>query len=362
MVRSFFGLRFLLALSVLLVHLPFPREKAFGVLIDSLFNNAGFAVTFFFILSGFCTALGYSEKFDTFNKNVFLNYYKKRIVKIYPLYIFTSIWALTASLILLHSLKDIFHFSFAFLLSATLLQSWTIKYFSVMNGASWFISTIFFCYLCTPFLILFSKNFTWIKNISAIFICLFIYAILLFLANPLEANFKLALLYCSPYSRIFHYAIGLFLGNLFLQKKFFIKKSVFEIIACLLCGFAFLFNSVFKIDQTNQITNLIYIPVIAFCIFVFAHELGICTKILKTKAFQYFGKFSMEIYLIHYVVIFFGFGTLLSKIPFLERHLFFKNILLVFITLVISILWKKFYASARNTFLFSHNFVKMKIK
>lgn len=319
MIHSFFGIRFLLALSVLLVHLPFPKEHSFGIFIDSLLNNAGLAVMWFFILSGFCTSLAHSNDFDTLSKANALSYYRKRLSKFYPLYFVTTLWAFLYSIALLHSPKDLAHFSAAFLLALSLSQSLTVFYSGVMNGACWFLSALFFCYLATPFLLHAWRH---ISKKQIIAFLLFSYAISLILflgAFYLPENARLLFLYTTPYVRIFHYASGLLLGLLFLktrEKNISPKNALsLEILSLFLCAFAFLFNEIFHLSQTNQVSTLLYIPTLLFSTWVFAKGNGPLSKFLGNKPLRTLGGISMELYLLHYVVIYFGGEKLFHFLP-----------------------------------------------
>lgn len=335
MIRSLTGIRFWLCLSVLCVHLPFPRyERSFGPLVDSFVHNAGFAMVGFFALSGFCTALGYSKKFECLTRENFASYLKRRLWKLYPLYFVTATWMVTAGLFYEHSLKDFAHCFFVWIYAESLLQSLSI--FKWGTGGMWFVSTIFFCYLATPFALSRSCKWSGRRLAVAILLCLLAFAVLRAAASPMSEATRLGFLYAFPGARIWHYLAGLFLGQIFARRSSKLRHATaLEFAALALCLFALCFNACFGISQIEQGMTLLYTPVALFAIWIFAHGAGLLSKLCASRPVHFLGSLSMEIFLIHYCVIFFGFGRLLEGLPYLPRDL-----LLLAITFALSLLWK----------------------
>lgn len=335
MIRSLTGIRFWLCLSVLCVHLPFPRyERSFGPLVDSLVHNAGFAMVGFFVLSGFCTALGYSKKFGELSRVNYTQYIKRRLWKLYPLYFVTVVWFAADGLTMQHSPKDLVHYALAFGYSLSLVQSLSVVKWGM--GSTWFVSTIFFCYLATPFALSRSCKWSVRKLAAAILLCLLAFAVLRAAASPMSEATRLGFLYAFPGARIWHYLAGLFLGQIFLRAPRELRHATaLECAALALCLFALCFNACFGISQTEQGMTLLYTPVALFAIWVFAHGAGLLSKLCASRPVHFLGSLSMEIFLIHYCVIFFGFGRLLQGLPYLPRDL-----LILAITFALSLLWK----------------------
>lgn len=336
MVRSLTGIRLWLCLSVLCVHFPFPRyERSFGPVVDSLVHNAGFAMVGFFALSGFCTALGYSGKFGGgLNRASYASYLKRRLWKLYPLYFVTATWMVTAGLFYEHSLKDLAHCFFVWIYAESLLQSLSI--FKWGTGGIWFVSTIFFCYLATPLVLSRTANWSVRKLAAGIPLCLLAFALLRVLAIPMGEEARLGFLYAFPGARIWHYLAGLLLGQLFVREPRKLSHATsLELAALALCLFALCLNAFLGLSQLEQGMTLLYTPVALFAIWVFAHGAGRLSKICAWGPVHFLGSLSMEIFLIHYCVVFFGFGKLLEGLPYLPRDL-----ALLGITLALSLLWK----------------------
>ena len=80
MIKSLTGIRFYLFLIVFLRHLDWFQNKMHFPKLNTL-HWIFFTMSFFFVLSGFCIGLGYSEKFQALKwKNVY-DFLKKKISK-----------------------------------------------------------------------------------------------------------------------------------------------------------------------------------------------------------------------------------------------------------------------------------------
>ena len=118
-----------------------------------------------------------------------------------------------------------------------------------------------------------------------------------------------------------------------------VKNSLVELVAILIALVAFFSVSYAKLGYLNQWVNLYYIPALLFAILVFAKDKGIFSRLLSLPPLQYLGNTSMNIFMIHYVVIFFGGEMLLSSlVP--QQPLLDIGLLLV-VTLVICVVWDK---------------------
>ena len=100
-------------------------------------------VAFFLMLSGFVLSLRYGGKLreGSFHYGRFL---KRRFLKLYPLHLLCLVFFLAVA----RPRLDL-----SVLLNALLLQSWVPRpdYYFSCNSVSWFLSSLFFCYLLFPF-------------------------------------------------------------------------------------------------------------------------------------------------------------------------------------------------------------------
>lgn len=347
MIKSYRGLRFYFAILIFVNHLNFISATTGGKnIFEGVFHNGGFAVTFFFILSGFCMSLGYRDKFDVLTKKKYLEFEMHRIKKIYPIYFLSMLWALIYSAFINGlTLKDILKF----ILGITMTQTLTIKYSQIYNAAGWFISSIFILYLITPFIF---RALNKIKDKPHALICIgsfsyVIYVCLLFGIYYLSGKGYIGdeqatlLLYTSPYVRVLHYLAGIIFGMLFMllknEKMSYNKSTLTEIISLFLCVAAYAWGITYY--KGSQFANIVYIPVIILLITIFGNDRGKLSGFFGNKVNQKLGSYSMYIYLIHYVVINCGGSGLLLKVFAVSNLTLLLDVLLIFtVTFLLSVL------------------------
>lgn len=332
------GLRFYLFLLILATHYKYIIQISDkGKALYPYLNQAGiFAVLFFFILSGFCIALGYSEKFQTVNKNVVFEFIKKRMCKIYPLYIITGL-----IMLLLYYLPHNFNWLYAFIfLYIPMIAPFTPFPDGGGNGAGWFVSALCFCYLLTPFIVNKFEKFCNIYSYISIYLIAIIIAIIPVLCTPIELYSSY--MYRFPLIRIFHFGVGIVLGIMYvkntynLQERFIsLKHNLGDIVTLILLLFSIL-NC-----KNGDTSNIIFgIPIISFIIIYLCNiNNGIIYKVLTHRINQYLGNLSFECYLIHYPIF-----ILLQEYikPYVSTWfgIIFFYFILLFLTLILSIIYK----------------------
>ena len=186
MIKSLQSLRFIFILMVFHHHFfTSPQIEPFGT----------FPVCFFFILSGYVMSIGYADKVISPSFQ-YKPYIKRRLIRIFPLNIFSLLLYLTIPII-----NDIichqFHVSrYLYLLpDIFLIQAWVpLKsvYFSG-NAVAWFLSAMLFCYLVFPFLLKFLSD---KKGKILLFMAIIAY---FFIIQFIEGNKIHALIYISPF-------------------------------------------------------------------------------------------------------------------------------------------------------------------
>ncbi|MGH1518251.1 acyltransferase family protein [Chryseobacterium sp. JK1] len=139
-IKSLTGLRGVVALWVVCFHF-FPHLKS-----DILLNTVGngyLAVDVFFVLSAFLLTVSYSEKFKILNSKGVLNFYKKRVNRIYPVY------GISIVFIVLFIEKSSW---VAFFINAGLVQCFFNPNY-LLNVVYWSLSTEWISYLLFPFML-----------------------------------------------------------------------------------------------------------------------------------------------------------------------------------------------------------------
>lgn len=142
-------LRFLAFLNVFIAHaevwLFFPYRTS---------HCATSAVSFFFMLSGMVTGYSFLRKEQlSFTLKAETSFVWKRLCKVYPLYLATTLIAvLTSNLplsIISGNLQELKATGTQLLCNLLLIQAWFPEGATSFNGASWFLSALVFLYVCS---------------------------------------------------------------------------------------------------------------------------------------------------------------------------------------------------------------------
>lgn len=313
--KEFDGLRFLLALCVMLWHSRVYIEQIFPSRIYVFRGEIANVV--FFMLSGF---------FITFNKKLSINsiydYLKfifNKIRKIYPLYFLTLIYT---SVIL-----DKQNYSKnlnLFLCHMFLVQSWPVHNNAAgeYNGPMWFLSCLFFCWIITPFIIR-SVRKKWFYLFVIVLTVVFI--IESFLEIDCDGIWKL-----WP---IVAYLIGMIIGDI--NKVFCIEKIKY--IQCIFSITLLLFGLIAEIACIIQCQyGFMYLSIIIFSMTLIVHVLlmeeSILSKILKSKILSIGGACTMNIFVIHAPIMY-----TMNKIDVIKNKPYLWLMLVFFITLSVSV-------------------------
>lgn len=262
--------------------------------------GAALAVSFFFVLSGFCTGFsGYLKEEKPTIKNIF-NYVLKKILKFYPLLLVTTlIWFFIidgGNGNEKQLLKNLF-----------LIQSWFKNGFFSLNGVTWFLSTIIFIYLFkVPFLYLLcliNKSRKKYIYLISLVLCISTFLILYFyLTNDINNQYYH---YIFPPARLFEYLLGSTIG--FLTKSLMVdkksaqynnKRTIFTVLEVF--GILFWISTVYIVNYFNKFSFTVYwiIPNIVLLI-IFSFGRGYVSQLFRLKPFKFLGDLSFECFIIH---------------------------------------------------------------
>lgn len=191
------SLRGICALLIVWHHYP---HQEMGITYTYDFGNT--IVLFFFVLSGYGISLAWKNKIERLSKQ----FYIKRFAKIFPIQ-----W-LTVTLFVLFgiNIESLWAIPFHLTLTQSAMIQWEINF--SLNVPSWFLSSLFFCYLCTPFLLKLAARHT--KR----FVCFQICAIICFVLFVYISSSYIGLrwlTYINPAARLLDYSVGITLGVLY---------------------------------------------------------------------------------------------------------------------------------------------------
>lgn len=285
MIKSLSSLRFIFAIMVFLIHIKFV--------------NVAIGHAFFIVLSGFILSLVYETKILE-NKFSYTSFFKKRLLRTYPLHIVTLLLAIPLTFSVS---KFFFAKLFLNLLSFQVFVPVKEFYFS-FNGVSWNLADLLIFYACFPFLIrIFSgfsfRIFTVILGLIVLFILSLMYLI--------SEEYHHYVFYISPYLRVFDFIFVIYLYQItkkILFKPDYITASIIEIGILVLSVVLYLLaDSNYENIKPQVYSVYLWVP-ISLIMIGFHFDKGIISKhILGTSFMLNLSKLSFSFYMIHHLVI-----------------------------------------------------------
>jgi peptidoglycan/LPS O-acetylase OafA/YrhL len=346
-IKSLTGLRGIAALYVAMYHFFEPFDKSLQFYVLNFIRHGYISVDMFFILSGFVITLSSKKLFDDSEKESgYLLFMKRRIARIYPIYIIITLIAFG----LLFKFKGVE----ALLVNVFLLQVLTpIDY---IVGSSWSLSAEWLAYLIFPFLLAIVYKFKSEKWTTACVLLSFGIVLFISLNNssflngfrPLpELNGRLdrftgisAVLRCFS-----EYIIGISIFKLYAKYKD--SYSKYYHYAALPCSLLLI------VLLSFHNTDVALVLLFAILIFSLSTDEGPVANFFSSGPLYFLGEISYSLYLIHPV--------LLRVDKFFYKKLLINNEVYIGSTFFITIILMS-YLSYRFIELPSRDFLRNKLK
>lgn len=352
-IQSLDSIRFFMIMLIVLSHFTLLNQfEETGWLYNKFLSHGGFAVNYFFVLSGFGLMYSYVQK----NKNLLLNptslvdFAVKHIRKLYGLYVVLLFVCIPYDVISYYDEMGFLGGKFwlnellKLILCFPLLQSATgmTQFSHAFNGVSWFLSSLFCIYMVCPFLLV---NLNKIKRLSSIMSLLVFNIVLLFFVREffteLESRtFFNDLAYGSPYCRVLYVSAGMLVAqmSIYLKSNFIYDKkcggTIVEFFAILFMLCSYVMGAFFW-PFNGLFTHVVWLLASCLGIFVFSFENGAISKFLQMGRVKRLGALSMYLFLVHYPIK--NYMTLvLNKID-MEQFLW-AYLIGIFLTLTLSFL------------------------
>lgn len=290
------------------------------------FINAYIAVDFFFILSGFVLSYVYKQALSEgkINNTIFSLH---RFVRMYPLHLATLI----ATFFIYYFLYNGFPFDrplYSGVANLALMHGMGMTSDWSWNDPSWSISVEFWASVLM-FKILVQK----FSNTALFFFSFVCYTIVFNKHNSLMASFDFSYFYLSSgfLKCIGGMALGILLYNLADNKKTQTQQP--KIATSLVDGLIFLIIMIFMcVNISVPRVDILMIVFAALLIYRLHTKNSFLRKIIETKPFNFLGKVSFSLYLIHTPIM-----LVLGKIPqYANLPLGIRFIVFLSITLSIS--------------------------
>lgn len=270
------------------------------------FRNSSIFVEFFFVLSGFVLAHSYLNKSKIDTKKYLIS----RFFRIIPMH-----WFMLSVFILMHLtllvLSKIFNLNFPIepftgknayseiIPNLILTQAW-FPYFDALsfNGPAWSISIEFYLYM------IFLVGLCIFRN------KIFIFSFILMTFGILGLIFEYEITTHWAYRGLSCFFAGVISYMIYQKAK--ISSKFIEFISIL--AVVLFVTYLKKISYASTIAPFLF----SFVVYVFAHENGVVSKVLKIKFFKKMGELSFSIYIVHYFIItvLLSILVLLSKLGF----------------------------------------------
>ena len=308
-------------------------------------------MTFFFLTSAFLVYRIYAVK-DIESPVAFL---KKNVSKFYALYMTTHIvvavyWVLNGASIAKTMIK--------LLLAATLMQSMTVTGVTILNGACWFLSTLTVLYILAPFMIRFVKR----LSQKRVYVCTMLMIMLLFFIHIcvnalmskgiISSQMATNLTYTFPPYWIPAYMLGMLanrwgdhhcgIGDEIGDRVSHKTEHTFLELACIIVALAVYLFGINGPEWISGYRNMTYVIVLLPIVVLFSKEHGGISRWLAKSCLVKYVALTMEIYMIHFVVITCASSVFNEMASTITGGLL--AVVIVFgVTIAISVIWKKVY-------------------
>lgn len=298
---------------------------------------------FFFVCSGFLVAYNYYGKNVPQTWSESIRYSSVKLANMWPLH-FIAFVVVCFSIPLQTLLSK--KMALTAVLNLGLVQSWSPNsdVFFSFNGASWFLSSLLFCYFLAPFFLKFSKH---IKQSLILFVFIFALRFALeWIPTISPVTFWDVNVHVSPIIRSLEFFMGLLICPLFIyaQRQINKLKDDKKHSAALIAVFTAIEIAVLSLVVLLSLKkNQIWLRaefVILFClvVFIFAFDGGLCSKIFGSKPFLFLSSIQFEFYILHQAVI----KMLGRPIARLLHSWQFESVALAAIILILALLYNRF--------------------
>lgn len=286
-IRPTDSLRGLFALLIVWHHLAPMR----GIPYPYDFGNS--IVLFFFVLSGFGITLSWQDRINGKSREFLIG----RCVKIFPIQWFTVVLFVLLGINLVSWWAVPFHLT----LMHSFVPLWEINF--TLNTPSWFLSSLFFCYLCTPSILRYaSKHRKSFLFLQLSLVACFIVAVY-FLSDLMGTRW---LAYINPGARLLDYSAGMILGLFWKDLRGFVNgggRCIYTILEILFISMMVIFMIDAELFKLNNYTVLRY-PIIIGLIAVLSLEKGLISRLLKNRILGWLGTISLGIYMTHGFILY----------------------------------------------------------
>lgn len=276
-------------LCVFLCHASFLLPATINDYIGTL---TGFVLELFFILSGFVATVTWNDQ---------PRYFQRKILKVWPLHFVMYLACFVLQYLYSPEAFSIIDSVKQTVVNLLLLQSWTPNevYVYSYNGVTWFLSSLFFCYLLTPVTVrIIRKHIEQAGFLLAAIISIRFLYVICFNSFIGEGGFCYTNVF-PPY-RFLEYVLGMTMGAMHRNTDKRSKNSFLQAFGAACFFFVFVL-----LKRNGEIWNVSVMLIFfeLFMVYALAFYEGALDGIAKWKPIQYLNKISLPFFLVHQVVI-----------------------------------------------------------
>lgn len=289
-------IRISLIIIIFAFHTNIHMNCTYGVM-TNFFKNGNLVMTTFFMLSGFSIFYA-NNKRNMMSIQEIKNFYKKRIIGIYPAYLFIVIFYYFSSSISLEKRCALLP------MDISMLQSTVDGSFNTLHyGGTWFISCLFICYLLTPFFIEVLKQLETKKVIKLGIVIYLICTYIPFIVKSMGYSG----IYANAIYRSLHFFIGCIIAAIYIRQNLKsnsnnnTKNFGYLIISLILVTIVILAeNDINKNLQNNSTEDYLIILSSALLIYISSFikvNNEILRKVVSNKVIKYANEIAYEFFL-----------------------------------------------------------------
>lgn len=306
-------IRIYCAIIVLLHHLGKQLKINFRGYRPWISSQIEYVMIMFFMISGFCLALSKNQDFSDSSKTI--TFYKKRILRIIPLYYAVELFRLLASIFIEN--KGLYRVR---MLPVRLIPIQMYYPADIYAGGSWFIGCIMMCYVVYPLIATLFKNASQKIRILYCISVIFIY----FYSIYLKQYHKDIAVYYVTFFRILQFSVGVVMPKQFtINGKDKELPNVWNIIL-------FIALSLFVMNKDASNYPLYFLQLYSLpLILYFASKIQ--APMVLNKICSYIGNYTFEIFLLQDIILYAPFKkwTMATITKNLMRFLFCVSLLAV---------------------------------
>lgn len=269
-------LRIFLVLMIFFFHSRIHLRCNYGMMNDFIISG-NFAMTAFYMLSGYCLQLVYKDLYaDNWDKIKL--FYFKRFIAVYPLYIICgTIFSVMCIIAGIQSIDDNIK-----LLPVEILgiqSTFTHSLFQWShNSGTWFVSCLLLCYLIFPLLNVFIHNIDIKKGLTIILLL----SLINIFAQYVAYWFQTTSLYANPFFRIMEFFIGMVIGCISHKiKPLGNHYHRIWLVLSLIAAIIVLITGVSLAKNKGWVTDLMFV-IPCFCILLFSSPFLHFTKAIHS--------------------------------------------------------------------------------